>query len=75
MKGLMERYIAIDDVCAWPNLTPMPDGFIAAVIFNQPTHGGWQGMWNAGAARTKGGPGTEKGGFGRARAQTPSPCL
>ena len=22
----MERYVAIDDVCAWPNLTLMPDG-------------------------------------------------
>ena len=39
----MERYVAIDDVCAWPNLTRMPDGSIAAVIFNQPTHGRWEG--------------------------------
>ncbi|MBZ0303471.1 MAG: glycoside hydrolase [Anaerolineae bacterium] len=39
----MERYIAIDNVCAWPNLTLMPDGSIIATIFNQPTHGGWQG--------------------------------
>ena len=39
----MERYIAIDNVCAWPNLTLMPDGSIVATIFNQPTHGGWEG--------------------------------
>lgn len=39
----MERYIAIDNVCAWPNLTLMPDGSIIATIFNQPTHGGWEG--------------------------------
>lgn len=39
----MERYIAIDNVCAWPNLTLMPDGAIIATIFNQPTHGGWEG--------------------------------
>ena len=35
----MERYVAIDDVCAWPNLTLMPDGAIVATIFNQPTSG------------------------------------
>jgi len=39
----MERYIAIDNVCAWPNLTLLPDGSIAAVIFNQPCHGAWEG--------------------------------
>jgi len=39
----MERYIAIDNVCAWPNLTRMPDGGIVATIFNQPCHGLWEG--------------------------------
>lgn len=39
----MERFIAIDNVCAWPNLTLMPDNRIVATIFNQPTHGGWEG--------------------------------
>ena len=39
----MEHYIAIDNVCAWPNLTPLPNGDIIAMIFNQPTHGGWEG--------------------------------
>ena len=31
----MERYIAIDNVCAWPNLTKMPDGAIIATISTQ----------------------------------------
>jgi hypothetical protein len=39
----MERYIAIDNVCAWPNLTKMPEGAIIATIFNQPCHGLWEG--------------------------------
>jgi len=39
----MERYIAIDNVCAWPNLTKMPDGTLIATIFNQPCHGLWEG--------------------------------
>ncbi len=39
----MERFIAVDNVCAWPNLTLLPDGTIVATIFNQPTHGGWEG--------------------------------
>ena len=39
----MERYIAIDNVCAWPNLTKAPDGAVIATIFNQPCHGLWEG--------------------------------
>ena len=39
----MERYIAIDNVCAWPNLTVLPDGTLAVAIYNQPIHGQWQG--------------------------------
>lgn len=39
----MERYIAIDNVCAWPNLTLLPGGEIVAIIFNQPCHGRWEG--------------------------------
>ena len=30
--------VAIQDVCAWPNLTLLPDGTIVAAIFNQPAH-------------------------------------
>ena len=39
----MERFVAIDNVCAWPNLTLMGDGAIVATIFNQPVHGLWEG--------------------------------
>ena len=39
----MEHYIAVDNVCAWPNLTLMPNGDILASIFNQPCHGMWEG--------------------------------
>ncbi|MBT4823523.1 MAG: exo-alpha-sialidase [Lentisphaerae bacterium] len=40
---LTERYIAVDNVCAWPNLTRMPDGAIISTIFSQPCHGLWEG--------------------------------
>jgi hypothetical protein len=39
----MERFVAIDGVCAWPNLTLMADGTVTATIFNQPCHGAWEG--------------------------------
>ncbi|HLV36928.1 MAG TPA: sialidase family protein, partial [Spirillospora sp.] len=60
-----ERYIAIDNVCAWPNLTLMPDGAIIATIFNQPTHGGWQGDVECWAS--------EDGGLTWQRRGTPAP--
>jgi hypothetical protein len=31
--------LAVDNVCAWPNLTVLGDGTIIATIFNQPCHG------------------------------------
>lgn len=40
---VLDRSVAINNVCAWPNLTLMPDGSIAATIFNQPTHWRWPG--------------------------------
>ncbi len=39
----MQRFVAIDNVCAWPNLVPLPDGTVLAFLFNQPTHGCWEG--------------------------------
>ena len=33
------RYVAVDNVCAWPQLTMLRDGTIAAIIHNQPAHG------------------------------------
>jgi hypothetical protein len=35
----IERHVAIKDVCAWPNLTVLGDGSIAAIIHNKPSHG------------------------------------
>jgi len=34
-----EPIVAVDNVCAWPNLTRLPDGAVLATIFNQPSHG------------------------------------
>jgi len=49
-----ERFIAVDNVCAWPNLTLMPDGAIISSIFNQPTHGGWEGDVECWVSRDQG---------------------
>ena len=38
-----EHYVAIDNYCAWPNLTILPDGTIGALIFNRPSHGRVEG--------------------------------
>ncbi len=35
----IQRYVSIDNVCAWPNLTKLRDGTIAAIIFGKPSHG------------------------------------
>lgn len=40
---VLERYVAIDNVCAWPKLTVLANGSLAAAIFSQPSHGGAQG--------------------------------
>ena len=50
----MERYVAIDNVCAWPNLTKLPDGTVAAVIFNQPSHGSVAGDVHCWASEDRG---------------------
>ena len=57
----MERYVAVDNVCAWPNLTHMPDGAIVATIFNQPTHGGWEGDVECWASEDEGRLWTRRG--------------
>jgi len=51
---LAERYIAIDNVCAWPNLKRLADGSIAAVVFNQPSHGKTEGDVEAWVSRDGG---------------------
>lgn len=35
---LPEPIVAVDNVCAWPNLTVLGDGTIVATIHNQPSH-------------------------------------
>lgn len=39
----LTRVVAVERACAWPNLTRMRDGTIAAIIHNQPTHGKQEG--------------------------------
>jgi hypothetical protein len=39
----IETQVAIQAVCAWPNLQRLSDGTIVAAIFNQPCHGAWEG--------------------------------
>ena len=36
---IVSRVVAVDNVCAWPNLTVLRDGTITATIFGQPSHG------------------------------------
>ena len=46
----IKRFIAIDNVCAWPNLTQLPDGSINTTIFGKPSHGQMEGAaecWNS----------------------------
>lgn len=46
----IRRFVAIDNVCAWPCLTLLPDGSINATIFGQPSHGQVAGAaecWNS----------------------------
>jgi hypothetical protein len=38
-----KHIVAIENVCAWPNLTRMPDGTMIAIIHNRPSHGGMEG--------------------------------
>ena len=44
--------VAIENVCAWPNLTLMPDGTVIAIIHNQPSHGSKEGEVDCWASRT-----------------------
>ena len=44
------HYVAIDNVCAWPNLTLLPDGSINTTVFGKPSHGQMEGAvecWNS----------------------------
>lgn len=39
----IQRFIAVDNVCAWPQLTVLRDGTISAILHNKPAHGGMEG--------------------------------
>ncbi|MCB1276591.1 sialidase family protein [Prosthecobacter sp.] len=46
----IQRFIAVDNVCAWPSLTVLPDGSINATLFGKPSHGQMEGAvecWNS----------------------------
>lgn len=47
----LTRYVAVDNVCAWPMLVPLRDGTLAAVIFNRPSHGQMAGDVEVWASR------------------------
>ena len=46
--------VAVDNVCAWPNLTVLGDGTIVATIFNQPSHGSMAGDVECWASEDRG---------------------
>lgn len=48
---IIGRVVAVKGVCAWPNLTLMPDGTVIAVFHNQPSHGQQEGDVDCWASR------------------------
>jgi hypothetical protein len=49
-----EPKVAITNVCAWPNLTRLPNGDIVALIYNQPSHGRMPGDVECWASQDEG---------------------
>jgi hypothetical protein len=47
----VQQIVAVENVCAWPNLTLMDDGTIIAIIHNQPSHGQQEGDIECWASR------------------------
>ena len=47
----VQRVVAVEDVCAWPNLTLLRDGTVAAVFHNRPSHGQQEGDVECWASR------------------------
>ncbi|MBM4044470.1 MAG: hypothetical protein FJ279_05095 [Planctomycetes bacterium] len=47
----LQRVVAVENVCAWPNLTLMRDGTVIAIFHNQPSHGGMEGDVDCWASR------------------------
>ena len=53
LRGVISR-TAIQGVCAWPNLLRVSDGSLAALVFNQPCHGLWEGDLDCWASEDEG---------------------
>ncbi len=47
----VQRVVAVEDVCAWPNLTLLRDGTVIAVFHNRPSHGQQEGDVDCWASR------------------------
>ena len=41
--ALYERFVAIDDACGWPQVTVLPDGTLACLLWPVPLHGYTEG--------------------------------
>ena len=58
---VLERYIAIDHACGWPNLTLLPNGDIAALVWPDPCHGVWEGAAECWGSADEGRTWTKRG--------------
>lgn len=47
----IQQFVAVTNVCAWPNLTQMPDGTIIVIFHNRPSHGQSEGDVDCWASR------------------------
>ena len=48
---ILHQVVAVKNVCAWPNLTHMPDGTIVVIFHNKPSHGQQEGDIDCWASR------------------------
>ena len=48
---MIGRVVAVEGVCAWPNLTLMGDGTVVAIFHNRPSHGQQEGDVDCWASR------------------------
>ena len=48
---MIGRVVAVEGVCAWPNLTLMRDGTVVAIFHNRPSHGQQEGDVDCWASR------------------------
>jgi hypothetical protein len=69
---ILDRYVAVDNVCGWPNLLKLPDETLVITGFNRPNHGQtegdldcWQSIDGKGIWMKAGTPGPHKAGQNR----------